>query len=212
MAEVKINEQYFSGAQASIFIGDTWVDDIITIDMAIATNRAPIYGYGSQFFDFVPKGAVLVTGQFTINFREPNYLWLILERNKEFDPDYRKQLKFKEELEEKLREKQIDPAISFGKDKRANLDLFFNSDDASQAAKILKESSGLVNVSQTQARDQTRFNHRSFDILIGYGAELNADTIGEKIQTVILQGKGKSINSDGRPILEQYNFIARNMI
>lgn len=209
MAEVKINEQYFSGAQASIFIGDTWVDDIVTMDMAIATNRAPIYGYGSQFFDFVPKGSVLITGQFTINFREPNYLWLILERNKEFDPDFQRQLKKKEEIEEELRNQ---PTVSFGGDARTNLDFFFNSDDASQAAQILKESSGLADVSQTQVRDQTRFNHRAFDILVGYGAELNEDTVGEKIQTVILQGKGKSINSDGRPILEQYNFIARNMI
>ena len=80
-----INDQYFSGAQASLFIGDTWVDDIVDINYRVMHNRQPVYGYGSQHFDFVPKGTILVQGEFTINFREPNYLWMILSRYKSFN-------------------------------------------------------------------------------------------------------------------------------
>lgn len=77
------NIEYFSGAQAAIYIGDVWVDEITSISFQVSQSRRPIYGYASQLFDDVAEGVVLVQGQFTINFKEAGYLWLVLNRHKE---------------------------------------------------------------------------------------------------------------------------------
>ena len=46
MAEaLTINGQYFSGAQASAFIGDVWVDDILALDYSVQHTRLPQFGY-----------------------------------------------------------------------------------------------------------------------------------------------------------------------
>lgn len=76
------NVEYFSGAQAAIYIGDVWVDEITSISFQVSQSRRPIYGYASQLFDDVAEGVVLVQGQFTINFKEAGYLWLVLNRHK----------------------------------------------------------------------------------------------------------------------------------
>lgn len=68
---------YFSGSQAKVFIGDIWVDDIVTFQYNTINNKAPIYGYASQQFDAVAQGTFIVNGQFTIAFKETGYLNLV---------------------------------------------------------------------------------------------------------------------------------------
>lgn len=77
------NVEYFSGAQTAIYIGDVWVDEITSISFQVSQHRRPLYGYASELFDDVAEGTVLVSGNFTINFKEAGYLWLVLNRYKE---------------------------------------------------------------------------------------------------------------------------------
>jgi len=74
------NVEYFSGAQVSLYIGDVWVDEVTTLAYGYTQSRSPIYGYASTLFDDVSEGHILVTGTFTVNFKEAGYLWLILDR------------------------------------------------------------------------------------------------------------------------------------
>lgn len=74
------NVEYFSGTQAAVYIGDVWVDEITSISYAVSQNRTPLYGYADTYFRDVSEGQVIVQGQFTINFKEAGYLWLILDR------------------------------------------------------------------------------------------------------------------------------------
>lgn len=74
------NIDYYTGSQASIYIGDIWVDEITSIDYQLIQDRKPIYGYASTLYDDLSEGQVLVQGQFTINFKEAGYLWLVLNR------------------------------------------------------------------------------------------------------------------------------------
>lgn len=76
------NNDYFSGAQVAIYIGDVLVDEITSISYAVSQSRVPLYGYASRLFDAVSEGNVIVQGQFTINFKEAGYLWLVLQRYK----------------------------------------------------------------------------------------------------------------------------------
>lgn len=77
------NTEYFSGAQVSLYIGDIWVDEITSLTYGVHQSRRPLYGYADQLFRDVAEGQVLVQGQFTINFKEAGYLFLILDRYRE---------------------------------------------------------------------------------------------------------------------------------
>lgn len=76
------NIEYFSGSQVAIYIGDVLVDEITSIGYSVSQNRTPLYGYADTYFTDVSKGQVIVQGQFSINFKEAGYLWLILNRYK----------------------------------------------------------------------------------------------------------------------------------
>ena len=72
------DSEYFSGTQASIYIGDIWVDEITGIQFEVIHAKSPIYGYASQFWDAMARGVVMVRGSFTINFKEAGYMFLAL--------------------------------------------------------------------------------------------------------------------------------------
>jgi hypothetical protein len=74
------NVEYFSGAQASLYIGDVWVDECTGITYQVSQNRTPLYGYADTYWRDVSEGQVIVQGQFSINFKEAGYLWLVLDR------------------------------------------------------------------------------------------------------------------------------------
>jgi hypothetical protein len=76
------DNDYFSGAQAALYIGDVLVDEVTSISFAVNQSRSPLYGYASALFDAVSKGNVIVQGNFTVNFKEAGYLWLVLNRYK----------------------------------------------------------------------------------------------------------------------------------
>lgn len=70
--------QYFTGAQASLFVGDVWIDEVYGIQFFANQSIVPVYGYSSSFFDMVGRGKVLIQGMFEINFVDTGYLYAIL--------------------------------------------------------------------------------------------------------------------------------------
>jgi hypothetical protein len=79
------DNEYFSGTQAALYIGDVLVDEVTSYAFNIQQNKTPLYGYASQLFNAVSKGTVIVTGGFSINFKEANYLYLVLMRYQAFN-------------------------------------------------------------------------------------------------------------------------------
>lgn len=76
------NIDYFSGAQVALYIGDVLLDEVTSLGYQVSQSRTPLYGYSDQYFRAVSKGQVFVQGQFTINFKEAGYLWLVLDTYK----------------------------------------------------------------------------------------------------------------------------------
>lgn len=72
--------EYYSGSQATVYIGDVFVDEITHIEWRRQQEKTPLYGYASQLFDGTARGHVLVSGAFSINWKESGYLWAILRR------------------------------------------------------------------------------------------------------------------------------------
>ena len=75
----RYEENYFSGSDVGIYIGDKWVDDIVSLQYGTINNKAPMYGYASTHFDAVGKGTTIVQGQFGIVFSKSEYFKKILE-------------------------------------------------------------------------------------------------------------------------------------
>ena len=71
-------DQYFTGTQASLFVGDIWIDEVTNIQFHATQSILPIYGYASAFWDAVARGKVLVQGIFEINFIDNGYLYAVL--------------------------------------------------------------------------------------------------------------------------------------
>ena len=78
------NVDYYSGSQVAVYIGDVWVDDVTSIQFQAMQTRRPLFGYADELFRAVSKGQLHIQGQFTINFKEAGYLWLILQRYQKF--------------------------------------------------------------------------------------------------------------------------------
>lgn len=70
--------RYFTGAQASLFVGDVWIDEVYGVQFAASQNVVPVYGYASTLFDAVARGKALTQGYFEINFVEEGYLYAAL--------------------------------------------------------------------------------------------------------------------------------------
>ena len=72
--------EYFSGAQVSLYIGDVWIDEVTSLSIALQEPREPLYGYADKRFRDMSEGQIIVHGQFSINFKEAGYLFVVLDR------------------------------------------------------------------------------------------------------------------------------------
>lgn len=70
---------HYSGANVSLYIGDILIDEITSIRYQLEQTKRPVYGYSSYHWDFMAKGTTIVSGNFTINFKESGYLYLVLK-------------------------------------------------------------------------------------------------------------------------------------
>ena len=228
MARTELNTEYFSGSQASIFIGELWVDDIVDWQCSVGSNSMPIYGYGDTFWSHAAQGRIMVQGSFTINFREPNYLFAILEhyrKKNEGSYPFLEAKRFKEGLDKDgqsiknpIGPYDFDSSYNDAITKRQMLEDFFNkkkkdSDGKEQTIKGRLDSL-LPNstVTSDQSGAYNPFAIPAFNIKIGYGSVINEDTIGEQIIDVKLVGRGRLISANGEALKESYSFFAKNLI
>lgn len=70
--------RYFSGGEADIYFGDTYIDETTEISFAVSQNTMPVYGYNSYVFDDIAQGSRVIQGTFTVNFTRASYLYDVL--------------------------------------------------------------------------------------------------------------------------------------
>lgn len=214
-ANILLNTRYFSGAQASIFIGDIWVDDIVGGSFTVTNTKKPIFGYGSTYFDAVAGGQEMVQGNLEINFREPNYLWMILAMK---DVPTRANEKKKISDANYAGRKNIyagDNPVAKSRDARLNYEMLMNAG----AGNVSTRANALRDLYTIESREKqsnhSDYNHGFFDIIIGYGDGYSSDNknrIGEKIINCTIMGRAKQIEASGQPIREVYTFIGQKHI
>lgn len=164
--------EYFNGSTASIYIGDTWIDEITSISFQTKQNKTPLYGYASQLFDVLAPGQVLVQGNFTINYKEQGYLWLVLRRWFGF---------YKEDIEGKSRK---DPLTAAQSKKLSRGKIGTNSSNIG-GKPIIGSNGTLVSRASVerlvQGKASRNERYQYYQSLGGYASALGKDEIFEDL-------------------------------
>jgi hypothetical protein len=71
---------YFTSAQARIYIGNLFIDQMHTLQYALQQNNIPVFGYCSEFADAYARGRSLVQGQLVLNYVHQGYLGAALKQ------------------------------------------------------------------------------------------------------------------------------------
>lgn len=74
---------YWNGLDLGIYFGDILVDEAVQLYYAVGEQVRPVYGYHSYVANKILHGVRLVQGQFTVNFKTPNYIGQILNQLQE---------------------------------------------------------------------------------------------------------------------------------
>ena len=71
--------QYFTSTQARLYIGDLFIDQMVTIQWSMQQNNVPIFGYCSEYMDAIGRGRSVVQGQLVLNYVHQGYLYAALK-------------------------------------------------------------------------------------------------------------------------------------
>lgn len=66
--------EYFSGSNIHIFFENIYIDEIVNLQFNLTEKIRPIYGYNSYTYDDVMRGSRIIQGSFSINFKKANYI------------------------------------------------------------------------------------------------------------------------------------------
>jgi len=219
--------QYFTGVQASIWIGEAWVTECFGISFQATQNLIPIFGYASTTFDAVAKGRVLVQGSFEINFIDEGYLYYVLHKmNAEriADPSEFNESQYlltgepqpKSEIARRLAEgveygakgdKERDQVASEALKALANLNV-------NQADRVIREldiqralgaKAGLRNDSRSIIYDVIPFNIQG----IFGNPEMTREVTEKRLLNCFLVSNEMIVSIDDEPLKERYSFIGQ---
>lgn len=195
-------EDYYSGCDVGVFIGSTWVDDIVTIQYSETNNKSPMYGYMSEMYDAVAAGTRVVQGQFAIAFRKVGYLIDILnnysEENKQSiakSSDYWREY-------HRIQEKKARAENLTESEKK------FNNRDTKPADRY----SYVSNTLDSQSHGEY-IKSEGFNIIVTFGdiqGEIRSGTY-EVIEGVHITSKSIICEPGGDPIAEMYSFFGRSI-
>lgn len=206
-------EEYFSGCDVSIYFGNAWVDEIVSITYALAEMVQPIYGYNSRVFDAVMRSSRMIQGTFRINFRKADYLHTILLAASEKGPSgeiWRTPTSTRQQV---ISEEEFLSRVQAAKTPEEFDELFNSVLEQWGAAQTLQSIHPALAPNPTLAQD-------GFDIVVMYGATENRMYSGQVerpltshvIKNVHLMAVNHVINNNGEPVFEDYSFIARDII
>lgn len=223
-------EEYFSGCDVSIYFGDAWIDEIVSINFAVIEQVQPVFGYNSFVYDAAARGSRLVSGTFRINFRESFYLHKIIRDknimsgtkdswskyaadritadNEYLQNNYLEETLAKEDIDSQMQDKSLEDMLKIAK--------------AYQNQAWDKKTSGGANGSMPFFVQPAR----GFEVVIMYGSKISSvaghpdynrkfdvpPTTSYTITGVQLSSLQNIITPDGVPVYEDYTFIARDLV
>ena len=236
LAHYRYPEEYFSGADVSIYIGNTWIDEVSNLSFELMEQVMPIFGYASRTYDTVARGQRIVRGSFSINFKESNYLYDVIEEYilqqtacdikvaTKIDPrlNLYSPVGTQPSIEEVLN--QASGLDDFDKLSRAYEEMFWGPIDANITSTRPRADSPyfggfdhLDDLDDEALERALEIRRQGFDILIRFGdGKFQPGVINRgatrKLIGVQLMGVGTAISLGAEPIREHYSFLAKDLI
>ena len=222
-------QEYFSGAQVSVYFGKIWVDEIVSLQFSLIEKVMPIFGYKSYVADTFVRGNRLVQGQFTINFKESYYLKNVLDRlekdatlrvadnpeiaysNDPTVPNVQAAITELQNLSNVMQESGIDMSkSSIEENYRALAEAYQRAlwgDPKSPYDINNKHNTYFF----PKAEGKSALQDKGFNIVITYGNTDSPTGTVKNIVGVQLASCSQILNPSGNPVLEEYSFIAKDL-
>ena len=221
--------QYNCGANCTVAINDMYLAEVVGISYNVMDSATPIYGYSSRLFDAVAPGQKLVQGSFVINYVQPNYIFHKARKGAAQDLQNLGQRIIKTQ-EEQIAES--DSALSPGDGEKQ---MKARTAKVVEGMAHLQENEGIQSEIRAEnqanftalkghywgktgegdkpllAKDSTLIGPSRIEIMFGGNDRYKADHMIE-IHGVYIIGHGSAIQIDENVILEEYNFIGRDLI
>lgn len=207
--------EYFSGGDIKIYFEDTFLDECTMLQFVLAEQVLPIYGYNSYTFDDVLRGNRIIQGTFRINFKDRGYLFGLLEHILEEKIDM---IKDDVKNQDRMIAEDLDKLYLYAEEGWSREFDFMSQkfEDAIWNRQSRKD---------TQRINEPFFPKKGFDIIITYGPYKRAEyqDIEKYYQKFIGKGTVKAIygvqltsvqqiiDMSGKPIEEEYTFIAKDL-
>lgn len=211
---------YYSSPQIYLFINGQWLDEITSLQYNKIQGKYPLYGYASREFSTIADGHIIVNGTFTINFKHPDYLTLLLaelqQQQSNTDPQLTRASneeadRIIRDLNNKNNLENIIPSIIESILQNPQQAEKVRTNNQTLLEKRLKEAfwpNQDTNLNQTKSVQD--FNN--FDIYIRYGQTINGiNVVNETITGCHITTNGKAITLNDDIIQESYTFVARNI-
>lgn len=233
------SKEYFSGARVQIYFGDTFIEEITSLEYTLTENIAPIYGFASHTFDKMARGTRLVQGSFTINFTETGYLQTILDRlsNKMTEVTGTENGIFQPvvaQYTDGMRGATIEELMtlegtSFDDAMQAYEDAMWNIGDKAKDLKGKKNTTYFYpqNANNIVTPYYSEMRDNGFNIFIDFGKNIDLGRItclnegqyagtndiktSQTILNVQLTSVGKRMGADNQQVQEMYTFLAKDI-
>lgn len=203
---VTYHYDFYSGANIGIWISDVLIATAIGIEFSVIQTKRPVYGWASQLYDGVAGGIVQVSGSLYMNFRQAHEFTSIIDHYSRVPSGAGSAF-----------------IPVFNDNQMANYvtSLTNNQIDLLQDRVWgKKESSGnpapedIKSWAQSIRRPDAHAN--GVDIMITYGDYMTdipaPNSTMRRIYNAHITGFGQSLEDDGRPVVEAYNFLARQVL
>lgn len=223
-------EEYFSGCDCSVYFGDVWVDEILSINFSLLEYVQPVFGYNSYVYDACARGSRLIQGNFRINFRESFYLHKIIKESKIINGSgghWSTYSADREEADDTILSTYFDNAIN--SIDSVELTKQFQNLSIEEKLKIAEQFQRSVwdkNLTTGADSGSVFFKQprEGFTIVVLYGSHLDLPSSSEctrkfdipasttiTLSGIQLTGVSHIVAPDGQPIYEDYSFIAKDM-
>lgn len=200
---------YFTGAQAEIWIGNTFLAESTEVNYSYPAEKVPLYSYASTHFVAMATGRVIVTGSIMINFIEKGYLFKALNNYKN------EQKNFSDKLNSSLTGTEETSEVKAIKERAENL------------SNIVIPGQGITAETIQAYRDLYWAEEKAFNYLtapqrpefiIPFNLKIKDYPIGQEkpiareIINCYLNQEASVRRIDGSPVVEVYTFIGQTII
>lgn len=216
---------YWNGLDVSIYFGDILVDEAVQLYYAVTEQVRPLFSYHRRVADKILHGVRIVQGQFTINYKTPNYIGQILNKLQE----ERIGITTSSSVGTELSSPDTTTVTAIERDLTLNDLIVGKSAGAARKKKLQDHKEQLWKTLWGSKKDQEIIQSRDWksyypvpcNIAIKYGQPEDYTAKGgalprlgtvEYLVECHIGAPTKTLDDTGKNTLEVYNFIAKDLI